>query len=808
MKQKTTIWAIICLIIAGLLITSAAGIRTTPSFNESKQTTEPKREMQIQNVLDAIQQGNLDDFQVYDKSKAQLSYVAVVSMQAEQRTILVDSVEPNYNLVSRQKVEGNRNIGIPQLVRSYLTHPAFGDADDGNLLLGYEWDYQNFTNPQDPIDIEAVVWQGHNYYGDDPEAWCDGLYWIHDNGEPVDVSYPTVDYWGINASTGNNQWFATMVGEEAPFNDPRDGQWYNGTNVTIMRCVGDPCDNESYSLRIWTGFGDDFYDMSMADIACTDGLEFPVNKSLDPFGICSYIMTNSFGDPPDYPVVQGCHFFKPIEYQGENRYGLMSWYLELENCEGTSCYLDPETTNGYAVWDPYCALTEDPVVRGRLMTHYGRNFGEYGFQYPDHPDFDSGGWIHWLQDETLRLKNPTIASNNGAVVAATEVHNLSNPNEVMVSFWYDNSTSGDVGGNFTISGIWYIDEPGGGKILYPEITHVQGHTFLCSFVVEGDLLFTISYDDGFTWSSDWYFMTQDFLPVAEYRTMDYADAGSFAIWEHEVDLDNTILIYRANTVTYEGNCDIMGGFPATLESVEIINQETERSLFADVMDDYYMRKLILGIDTWINETDPLILRFIATDVGPFRGTVDHPVTAIDYVNTIDITLYPLITIIGARSCITHGDAGEFCLDLINNNDNHIEPRLPGISLIEFDLSGSVSTVDASVSCLIDTGYDPTITITYIDADTIRVGFDPPLPDIDVCTITLSGDADDSFLVRTLAGDIDLSKGVTGGDALIIKPHLGEFTDSSNFVFDFDASGTITGADYSLIKPRLENISPG
>jgi hypothetical protein len=105
------------------------------------------------------------------------------------------------------------------------------------------------------------------------------------------------------------------------------------------------------------------------------------------------------------------------------------------------------------------------------------------------------------------------------------------------------------------------------------------------------------------------------------------------------------------------------------------------------------------------------------------------------------------------------------------------------------------------------GYNPIITVTYIDSDTIRVDFDPALPDVDCCNVILNGDAYDNFHVRTLAGDINLDGVVTGTDPSIIKPHLGDLTDGANFIFDFNADGAITGADFSLIKPLLGNIAP-
>jgi hypothetical protein len=91
--------------------------------------------------------------------------------------------------------------------------------------------------------------------------------------------------------------------------------------------------------------------------------------------------------------------------------------------------------------------------------------------------------------------------------------------------------------------------------------------------------------------------------------------------------------------------------------------------------------------------------------------------------------------------------------------------------------------------------------------TVRVEFSEALPDQDCCEISLTGDAIDSFSVRTLAGDIDRNGSVTTGDASIIKPHFGETAAVAGAEFDFDVSGTVTTSDFSVVKPLFGNTAP-
>ena len=125
--------------------------------------------------------------------------------------------------------------------------------------------------------------------------------------------------------------------------------------------------------------------------------------------------------------------------------------------------------------------------------------------------------------------------------------------------------------------------------------------------------------------------------------------------------------------------------------------------------------------------------------------------------------------------------------------------------LEFEVSETVSSVSANVSCVNGT-YGGTITTTAVGT-TVTVQLSEALPDEDACTVTLSGDVSDSMCVRPLAGDIDRGGSVSTGDASIIKPHFGEPAAASNAEFDFDTSGTVTTGDFSVVKPLFGHTAP-
>jgi hypothetical protein len=160
-------------------------------------------------------------------------------------------------------------------------------------------------------------------------------------------------------------------------------------------------------------------------------------------------------------------------------------------------------------------------------------------------------------------------------------------------------------------------------------------------------------------------------------------------------------------------------------------------------------------------------------------------------------------ITSARSCTTHGLAGELCIGLDTVN---IEPRQSGVEKVEFDVSEPASAVNASVVCTPDT-YGGTATVTADGGTTVIVEFSPPLPDQNCCEISLSGDTEDTFSVSTLAGDTNLSGDVTAADALATKLYFGFTADAGNATFDYNVSGEITAADYLQLKVNFGHSAP-
>ncbi len=187
-------------------------------------------------------------------------------------------------------------------------------------------------------------------------------------------------------------------------------------------------------------------------------------------------------------------------------------------------------------------------------------------------------------------------------------------------------------------------------------------------------------------------------------------------------------------------------------------------------------------------------------MGPTDNSSRYPGWNLDDVEIWAYLTATSATIAQARSCRDH-DGTEWCLDLTTNN---IEPR-SDLTTMEFDLTDAVASVSAVVSCQ-NSLYAGSVDAALVDADTVRVTMSP-LPDEDCCTITLSGDVGDGFVVRTLAGDVDRSDRVNATDKNLVKGKIGAALDAAVFIYDVNATGAINATDKNLVKGWIGHTPP-
>ncbi len=178
---------------------------------------------------------------------------------------------------------------------------------------------------------------------------------------------------------------------------------------------------------------------------------------------------------------------------------------------------------------------------------------------------------------------------------------------------------------------------------------------------------------------------------------------------------------------------------------------------------------------------------------------------------VDAFLPAIIT--SARSYLEHGIGNWLYLD-IDRDANNIEPRRDGVKKLEFKLSGSAFNVCVEVTCEIG-NYDGTTNVIFESNDTINITFDPPLPDQNRCRITLSGDVENSWIVRTCKGDLCRDGATTTIDFYYFMLRFGMAPVNNNPLgpsecepqWDFNCDGSVNPADSAQILLELGNSCP-
>ncbi len=381
-----------------------------------------------------------------------------------------------------------------------------------------------------------------------------------------------------------------------------------------------------------------------------------------------------------------------------------------------------------------------------------------------------------------------------------------------------------------IRGLYYMSEQGpdpqrndeGSLLKNPPVEDEE--TFCCSFVVFhfaeiGNYIGDI--DISSIYYHMWYLKPTKPSSVGTIFNLGYSKSGDI---DHifnefiEINTDNSIsLVYDfglISAVQYPENASFYGNeiYNFTIKTVgsfpTIRNNPDQHSFVILNLPD---NETLMNSDTdsdGLSDYEELFSYFtnpIDMDTDNDGATDYDEVEAPSYLQSDpndpdDITSWaPLRAIIAARSFTNHDPIGLLYIDL-KAALNHIENRINiNYFIIEFDLSGPVSNV-----------YSPDGTVTLIDSDTVRVNLTNPIPDQTWYTITLTGDAEDSFTIGYLKGDTDHDGIVSTADFLIIEPKFGKTPSNTpgqglcDPKFDTDNDGIVSTADLSQVKPRFGN----
>jgi len=362
------------------------------------------------------------------------------------------------------------------------THPAIARDLAGNLFGAYE-----------NVSGGKIEWM----YSND-----EGKTWRPDPAVSFEIDgfeqYPAVDHWG-----SSSKFFGTFV---------TPAETGSGGPIYLLECT-DPTDTDKYKLvsHNFSGEADgytyEFYNMTDVDIACDN------SQQAWEFGVIS-LVTSVDTTYPDASVTNGPHLFY-VDPSGETSW--ISWDESYSDCSHTKVDIDHITKMAYAVYDRYNENIWKLLIR--VLDFEGLNHNEA---------FEIKG--------AGNLTYPAVATYNDNLVIIMETDEKGNK-DIICKYSDNGANDGNLETSVVVNST--DDE------RYPEISWVNGSTFVCTFTKNGNLYRCISEDGGKTWSNPEQINDVDGTVVDEYKNVDLSDHGFKCMWEDNRGDD--IDVYIGNT---------------------------------------------------------------------------------------------------------------------------------------------------------------------------------------------------------------------------------------------------------------------
>jgi hypothetical protein len=370
--------------------------------------------------------------------------------------------------------------GANAIDRSLVTrsvHPALGDNSAGIMARLYE--YYDGVSP--------TSWMCINGSSNSGVSW-DTCCWIDFSGG----TYPSLDLW-----FPGNYFVGTFV---PPFS------FQNGAAFMLV-VLPDPMDHSTWFVNFSSLAAYGWYGMKSVEIACDDG-----SQSWN-WGFESAILSRSWPGEVynDVPFV--------FSYKDGVPYG--SVYKNHQHCLTTSADIDRVNGKTYAVWDIYNADKDQNQL-------FLRQDFVYNWELTTDDAFVA------FADSNKHITYPVVAANDGHLVVVAAVYHDNSAADKDIVSWY--TATGDVD---NLSGISTIAGTAAAE-NYPELSHIEGTAFVCTFVKQQSLYASWTIDAGASWSAPVKINSVAEQVVEEYRTADIGDGGRYVMYEYRVAGDNTV----------------------------------------------------------------------------------------------------------------------------------------------------------------------------------------------------------------------------------------------------------------------------
>ncbi len=421
------------------------------------------------------------------------------------------------------------SILAPDLEDSVSLYPTIADNGHDTVALGYM-----FNNAVDSSQL---------WYGMD-DLTSSGGSWAHTGGGVP--TYGDMDYWG-----DDTVFYATQVG---PTSEDGGGRVYKSD-------INNPIDGNTWSQSSWNFSTNGWFGMKMAAMACENEVEVFGYPGFYHFGVISMVHSTTYTNPT---MIDGPHLFYLSDDGG---YANISWFNGLDGCNSTLADIDKVSKYTYAVYDWYDEAD-----------HQWKTFIRLDYL----PDMDetviAGGFTYSL-DVGEHSQHPAVAAHDGNVVIPVERYVEGAFEDHDIVCFYNQEGDGVLDSLQTSVIVATTDDE-----RFPRISHVSDSRFICTYVTNNQLFYTLSADGGATWDTPVMFSGDDHV-VSEYRSVDISEGGNRIIWEYMPDLpeDTTVLIhFDVTDLIADTDAD---GIPDDIDNCPLVANEFQEDADGDLIGD-------------------------------------------------------------------------------------------------------------------------------------------------------------------------------------------------------------------------------
>jgi hypothetical protein len=437
-----------------------------------------------------------------------MEYSALPVKQASESTTLSVPSEPVEPLILRVP-----SSSMGRAITRWTT-PALADAHNGILALASRYQLDDldviaFTGSTDDGKAFRIFDHGPS----PPGYWWNCIYWPGYEH----AHHPVYDLRFVNAST---QIFAgTFV--------PPAG--YSGDPFLVI-CDGDPTLRDSYSGISWPFGQQGYHDIKSVDIACDT-----TDTELVRWGVMSLVISyNGLFDIP-------CLFF-----QNSSGEPIIIYNPFIEGCDTTHCEIDEEAQMVYRVYDWFNSDT----FQYQLLICQDDWSEMKTWDGPPY-EWQSAVYIYAMNELECGIRYPAVAASNNNIVVVAERTNDSHPEDADIICFH--TATGNIS-DLEMS----VVAASTASELYPELQHVGGYSFVCTFTKDGKQYSTRTNDGGETWGTPVLVSGGENVRV-EYGNADIAENGSKIMWGYEQDASTTKLDFiRLGTHVYLSDSTLLG----------------------------------------------------------------------------------------------------------------------------------------------------------------------------------------------------------------------------------------------------------